>query len=230
MAKKKSAKKTAAAKDFSNSPFKNLKGLSAFEGKKPEVERPLPDKKEEARSASPDDESSFADEMDFLGVKSLSGRKSNDTSFAKDPEPKVSQRSRGEDDQTLFLDALGSMEKVFKDEIPELDSEKRAVPRRMKQVERGILKPEAEVDLHGLTVDEATRKVHFFLQNSVFHGFKTVLIVTGKGLHSNDGPVLRKAIEKLLAGQHDLIIEWGLAPRRYGGEGALMAFLRVKAD
>jgi len=167
--------------------------------------------------------------MDFLGVEPLQEvdvverapvRKADETA------PQSPRLSREEREEATFLDAIGSVEKVFKDEWPEDEPVKQAVPRRMRQVERGQLKPEAELDLHGLTVDEASVKVGFFLRDAIYHGFRTILIITGKGLHSSDGPVLRQAMEKLLDRQREHVVEWGVAPRRYGGDGALVVFLR----
>ena len=82
---------------------------------------------------------------------------------------------------------------------------------------------------HGLTVDEASAKIKFFLQDATYQGFQTVLVITGKGLHSSDGPVLRRAMEVLLTKNSKQVIEWGVAPRRYGGDGALVVFLRRAA-
>ncbi len=233
MAKKKSSKqKNPEQKEFSSSPFKKLKGLSAFQEP---VSQPK-DKTDESKvvettkpSSSSEEHCSFADEMDFLGVKPLSGEVAQEPvvedvlKVKSDPLP---ESSREERDKAAFLDALGSMETTFKDEWSEEEPEKQAVPRRMKQVERGQLKPETELDLHGLTIDEASGKVKFFLQDSVFQGFQTVLIITGKGLHSKEGPVLRTAVEKLLSQQKEQVLEWGHAPQRYGGSGALVVFLR----
>jgi DNA-nicking Smr family endonuclease len=237
MAKKKSSKqKTPSPQEFSSSPFKNLKGLSAFAEQEPQSPANVakPAKTEIEKQAVSEEQHSFADEMDFLGVKPLSGAviEEQDTiENASEEVPSAPTHSRidsarVDNDSAAFLDAVGSMEKTFKDEWPEDESAKQAVPRRMKQVERGQLKPEAELDLHGLTIDEACPRARFFLQDSIYQGFKTVLIITGKGLHSSDGPVLRQAVEKLLDQQREQVIEWGVAPRRYGGDGALVVFLR----
>ncbi len=231
MAKKKSTKQNIKTeKEFSSSPFESLKGLSALSESKPQPESgvkqtpnaPMP------KAASCEQES-FADEMDFLGVKALPGRVLEKGEEAKSavvkssPLPKL---SREKSDDETFLDAIGSVEKIFKDDWPENEPVKRAAPRRMKQVERGQLKPEDELDLHGLTVAEASVKIKFFLQDAIYQSFQTVLIITGKGLHSNDGPVLRLAMEKLLDQLGEQVIEWGIAPKRYGGSGALLVFLR----
>ena len=124
------------------------------------------------------------------------------------------------------VDIVDGMTTVCKEEWSDEVTIKRAAPRRMRQVERGQLLPEDELDLHGLSVDEARTKTRFFLQNAVFQGLCTVLLITGKGLHSDSGPVLRSAMEKFLSENNELVVEWGVAPRRYGGEGALVVFLR----
>lgn len=237
MARKKTSKQKASpAKEFSSSPFKSLKGLSAFDEQQPKLQknddRPKPAETREKPEGS-GEEHSFADEMDFLGVKPLSGvtveASVPENRRAKTPVKEPVQ-SREERDKAAFLEALGSMESTFKDEWSEAEPTKQAVPRRMRQVERGQLKPQAELDLHGLVVEEASAKVRFFLQDSLFQGFQTVLIITGKGLHSNGGPVLRRAIEKLLGQQREQVIEWGVAPRSYGGDGALVVFLRSRPE
>ncbi len=233
MAKKKSSKQSPSLpKEFSSSPFKNLKGLSAFTEQKATVSDDVSRKKkvDVKQVTDPSDEPhSFADEMDFLGVKPLQAIKVVERASVMKSEETVPQSpwlSREEREEATFLDSIGSVEKVFKDEWPEDEPLRQAVPRRMRQVERGQLKPEAELDLHGLTVDEASSKIRFFLQDAIFHGFHTILIITGKGLRSSDGPVLRQAMEKLLNNQREQVIEWGVAPRRYGGDGALVVFLR----
>jgi DNA-nicking Smr family endonuclease len=234
MAKKKTSKQNASSpQEFSSSPFKNLKGLSAFAAQKPQpqsgVSKPTALEVNET-AASLNGSDSFAEEMDFLGVKPLSAQVVQKPDSLRESEiqrPQSTAISREERETATFLDAVGSVEKIFKDEWPEDSApDRQAAPRRMKQVERGQLKPEASLDLHGLTVEQASAKVHFFLQDVSYRGFQTILIITGKGLHSSDGPVLRQAVEKLLDQQREQIIEWGIAPRRYGGDGALIVFMR----
>jgi DNA-nicking Smr family endonuclease len=232
MARKKASKqKSSTPKEFSSSPFMDLKGLSAFK-EQVVLSKSNDDQKNSATEKtemSSHDGPSFADEMDFLGVKPLEGKAieqpAPEQGNAVQP-PAPTTGAREERDKETFLEALGSMEKTFADDWPEEEPDKKAVPRRMKQVERGQLEPEAELDLHGLTVEEATAKVSFFLQDALYQGVRTALIITGKGLHSSDGPVLRQAMERLLETQREFVIEWGLAPKRYGGSGALVVFLR----
>jgi len=56
-----------------------------------------------------------------------------------------------------------------------------------------------------------------------------VLIVTGRGNRSDGEAVLRTEIERYLAQEAAAwVTEWGRAPARYGGEGALVVFLRER--
>lgn len=126
-----------------------------------------------------------------------------------------------------FLAAIGQLDKTFKDELPPAEATRSAAPRRLKQLERGGLQPAGELDLHGLTRDEALNRARAFLGHASRQGWPVVLIVTGKGLHSSAGPVLRRAVERLLDDARDLVLEWGVAPRRYGGAGALVVFVRA---
>ena len=61
------------------------------------------------------------------------------------------------------------------------------------------VEPEITIDLHGLTRDAAERRVVSALQTAIARRLLVVRIVTGKGLHSEDGrAVLRETTEALL--------------------------------
>lgn len=208
-------------KPFHHNPFRNLKGLcvSAPPVKKPEKEAgPLP----ASPPAAEDEETLFAEEMARLGVE-------RPTEVPTGPAEPGGEEREGEpprSDEALFLEALQGMDTVFEDELPSPDEAHRP-PRRMKLLRRGRLLPEANLDLHGLTRDEAREKVRYFLDNAVYQGKRTVLIVTGRGKGSGGEPVLRAEMERYLTHEAGAwVVEWGRAPRQYGGEGALVVFLK----
>jgi len=69
--------------------------------------------------------------------------------------------------------------------------------------------PTASIDLHGLRVDEARRKLELFVQRVArTHSGQVVRVITGKGLNSPDGPRLRPMVLEELAYGHDVVAEW----------------------
>lgn len=210
-------------KPFQQNPFKGLKGFCVSTTPEKGLK-----KKEKPPAASPaieEEAALFAAEMAKLGVdcreaaEATTGEVAGEESILPPSPPS---------DRELFLDALKGMDTVFADELPPPE-EPPASPRRMKLLRQGRLVPEAKLDLHGLTRDAARDRVRYFLDDSFYQGIKTVLIVTGRGKGSDGEPVLRAEVEHYL--NHEAgawVSEWGRAPRRYGGEGALVVFLQGK--
>jgi DNA-nicking Smr family endonuclease len=106
---------------------------------------------------------------------------------------------------------------------------KGAAERTLLLILRGELTPEARVDLHGLGRDEATRVVGRFIKDARMKSRLTVLIIHGKGAHSEGGiGVLEEAcVEALTKGGAAPYVEaFATAPTRFGGRGAIVARLR----
>ncbi|HEY7768743.1 Smr/MutS family protein [Longimicrobium sp.] len=65
------------------------------------------------------------------------------------------------------------------------------------------------LDLHGLTGDEARHRAEAWLRARQAENVRTVVVVTGRGLHSGGIPVVRNEIEHLLAGlKGSLVSRW----------------------
>jgi DNA-nicking Smr family endonuclease len=106
---------------------------------------------------------------------------------------------------------------------------KGAAERTLLLILRGELTPEARVDLHGLGRDEAVRVVGRFIKDARSKSRLTVLIIHGKGAHSEGGiGVLEEAcVEALTKGGAAPYVEaFATAPTRFGGRGAIVARLR----
>lgn len=222
MAKKKKASKT---KDFNNNPFKTLKGLPVSG---PEEKR-APQQTSTDASVTPKTNRSGRDDLDFLQAMNELGVKGNQKHGVAAPKPAPPKPAEPEEDgEALMLEALGHMDVCFVDSFPEPDPGQRAHPRRMKLVEKGQLTIEGECDLHGVFAEDVEQKVTWFLEDAKHNGWSTVRIITGAGHSSPDGPVLRPRVEKFLSSElgHQWIVEWGRAPKRLGGDGALIVFLK----
>ena len=87
---------------------------------------------------------------------------------------------------------------------------------------------ERRVDLHGLTSSEARRELASELQDARAAGERCVLVVHGRGLHSEAGPVLRDGVHAWLAAPPlaAWVMAFASALPRDGGPGASYVLLR----
>ena len=93
-------------------------------------------------------------------------------------------------------------------------------------------------DLHGFTLLEANEKIKELINSCQEKGFKEIILITGKGLHSNvdqntyvskDLSKLRYAVPEYIKSQKELsdkVIEIEQANIKDGGEGALIIKLK----
>lgn len=85
--------------------------------------------------------------------------------------------------------------------------------------------PQAQIDLHGMTVEEALPAVERFLAESKSQGLKKVLIIHGKGCHSEGEPVLKKEV-RLFLERSPLAGAMGTPKAAQGGSGAVWVVLK----
>ena len=83
------------------------------------------------------------------------------------------------------------------------------------------------IDLHGLTRREALLNLRNTLTYAKGRRLR-ILVITGKGNHSEDGyGVIREAVCNFLEKEGKVYIrEYGFAPRKNGGEGAIEIFTK----
>jgi DNA-nicking Smr family endonuclease len=100
--------------------------------------------------------------------------------------------------------------------------------RRLVQLKRGEIAPEATVDLHGALEADARLAVRDALRDARAAGIRCLLVIHGRGLHSPDGPVLKKALPLWLAEPPvgAWILAFASAPPSLGGPGATLVLLR----
>jgi len=132
-------------------------------------------------------------------------------------------------EENSFLEEIGKlkMDTKFTDSVPDDGELQLLSGNRLRQVKLGIVTVNHQLDLHGLTREEALEALPRFLRNAVQKGQKAVLVITGKGNHSPEAPVLHQAVASWLRdGGKSLVLEFAPAPREMGGSGAYVVFLR----
>ena len=132
----------------------------------------------------------------------------------------------------LFLQEITrlKMDTKFADSVQDDGEMKTLSGNRLRQVKRGVVSVEYQLDLHGLRREEALAALPRFLKSALQRGQKAVLVITGKGNHSAEEPVLQQVVASWLReGGRELVIEFAPAPREMGGGGAFVVFLRAGA-
>ena len=94
------------------------------------------------------------------------------------------------------------------------------------------------IDLHGYTLDQANQKIDDFINQNFLDGIKKLIVVTGKGLHSEneknpyvsrDLSILKYSVPEYIKNNKNLmnkIYEFGEAKIEDGGSGAFYIFLK----
>lgn len=100
--------------------------------------------------------------------------------------------------------------------------------RNMDRLKRGRIRPEAKLDLHGKTRDQAHRALEEFLARAQADGRRCVIVVTGRGRLSEGGGVIRSEVPHWLnlAPNRSRILGFAQAQPRDGGSGALYVMIR----
>jgi DNA-nicking Smr family endonuclease len=214
--------------DFKNKPFKNLKGLVPS--------TTLPVKKvstynvrKKAHGSDEDDASLFLRAAE--GTKKFGNEADEHYGPVARQGPKKTTVHAPEDSR-LFLTAMQKIGTNFRDTLPERELEevdRRTPTSRMRQMKRGTIRISRELDLHGFLRHEALMRLEQFVSATYSGGHQAVLVITGKGINSPEGPVLQGAVEEWLGKKgRALVAEFSPAPRALGGSGAFVVFLKKK--
>lgn len=96
----------------------------------------------------------------------------------------------------------------------------------IKLIRQGRIKPEGVIDLHGYRLQSAKIVLQKYILSAYDNNIRNVLVITGKGV--NKTGALKKEVPVWLSEKNmvSLLITYEIAPKIYGGEGALL--LRIK--
>jgi len=165
------------------------------------------------------EEEYFQRMMAALGAKPLLEQE-------RQPSSRRDESAWDEGEKAEFLAAMETLETVpVKDELPQPQSE---AFRKLKSARVKQPRWEECLDLHGKTAEEAVTLLAGFVARSFARNIKTVVVVTGKGKHSQGGvAVLKPLVENWIVQKGKrYIASYAEAPRAYGGRGAFLIYLR----
>jgi DNA-nicking Smr family endonuclease len=214
-------------KEFHITPFGSLKGLAV-----PEKEPVAPVKPVIKKTAEPLDNGLDLFLQAVADVKPLQPSGKKLSPVGSHPQQKSARKTVEEIvvvEESAFLEEIGrlKMDTKFADSVPDEGELQPLAGNRLRQVKKGIVSVDFQLDLHGLNREEALAALPPFLRSAQKRAQKAVLVITGKGNHSPEEPVLHQAVASWLrdAGRA-FVLEFAPAPREMGGSGAYVVFLR----
>jgi DNA-nicking Smr family endonuclease len=145
---------------------------------------------------------------------------------ARKPKPRA-RFTRADEKEALRESLQGDLDTMESSNAESMRYHRQSVGRRtMRKLARGKYSVQDEIDLHGMTVDEAKPRLVDFIDNSVRKGHLCVRVVHGKGLGSGDrGPVLKSAVNRWLR-KWDSVLAFVSARQVDGGTGAIYVLLQ----
>lgn len=214
-------------KEFHVTPFGALKGVSVAEA---EPARPIPPVVQKTAEAVDNGLDLFLQAVADVRPFQSSGKKP--LQAGAHPLQKTARKTEEElqvVEVGAFLEEIDrlKLDTKFTDSVPDEGELQPLAGNRLRQVKRGVVSVDYQLDLHGLTREEALEALPRFLHSAQKKGQKAVLVITGKGIHSPEEPVLHQAVASWLrdAGR-TIVLEYAPAPREMGGSGAYVVFLR----
>jgi DNA-nicking Smr family endonuclease len=102
--------------------------------------------------------------------------------------------------------------------------------RLARRLRQGLFRPQAELDLHGLTSHIAQRALVRFVTHASTNGLRHLLIVHGKGYRSDQGlPILKNLVCHWLANCPQVLAFCSARPED-GGTGAVYVLLQAQPN
>lgn len=100
--------------------------------------------------------------------------------------------------------------------------------RTMDRLRKGRLRPEARIDLHGMTAERARRALENFVADKHTEGKRCVLVITGKGSLKQGGGIIRREFPDWLNAPEirPRVLGFAQAQPADGGAGAFYVLLR----
>jgi len=225
MKKNKALSRSSA--DSTNNQFKALK--SFIQQLAPQEQKEI-DIRTNNRKRSEDDVTLFFQAIE--GVRRIDGDLEK---FAVPLKQKSTKKAdTNVTDEELFLETMQKIGLKIPEKKAELGSETaetRSTSSRMRKLKRGKIRISRELDLHGFQKVEAIKRLENVIASALWEGHEAILVITGKGLNSPEGPVLHGAVASWLRERgKGMVAEFYPAPRTLGGNGAFVVFLKKKRE
>ena len=145
-----------------------------------------------------------------------------------------------DEDRELFRDAMQGVTPLKTDNRDRRRPKKKPArinfarsgvqPNTLKKLRQGKLTVESELDLHGMTVEQARMALLLFLEECRQFEYRCVCIVHGKGYSSPDNrPVIKPLLNRWLRDATEVLAFHSALPK-HGGSGAAYVLLKRQRE
>ena len=105
-------------------------------------------------------------------------------------------------------------------------------------INKTLIQKIRSIDLHGLTLDQANKKISNFIKECYLENVNKIIVITGKGLHSQNEKnpyisknlsILKYSVPEFIKNNDELIsliYDFGTAKIEDGGSGAFYIYLK----
>lgn len=141
------------------------------------------------------------------------------------PKPKA-RFARADEEEALRESLLADIDVAESNNVDSMRFHRPSVGKRtMRKLARGRFAVQSEIDLHGMTVEEAKARLTDFIDYSIQRRQLCVRVVHGKGLGSGErGPVLKHAVNRWLR-RWNRVLAFVSTRQVDGGTGAVYVLL-----
>ena len=146
--------------------------------------------------------------------------------FKSKPKARANQ-TRKDEEEVLIETLQGGIENQEKSTSQFVEFHRSGLSKKIiRKLQKGSYSIQAELDLHGMTVNDANEELKTFINSCVLHNYTCVRVIHGKGLGSGDrGPVLKYEVTRLLK-KWKQVVAFVSARQVDGGTGAVYVLLK----
>ncbi len=143
------------------------------------------------------------------------------------PRPRRPAPLSSESENKFYFSDFDKLEPVQGDEF--IEYKQTSISNKiLRKLRKGQYNVDAILDLHGMTVEEARIAVDGCLQECLHEKTRLLLIIHGKGHHSQM-PILKNKLNHWLREIH-LVLAFCSAAPSHGGRGAMYVLLKCTAE
>ncbi len=158
------------------------------------------------------------------GIQKLKAPDSHLFLPSKNPQPRYKKTDADQVSNDHFSDEY---EPSSKHGNEYLDFSRPGIQKKvLRKFRQGKITIEAELDLHGSTVEQARQQLAHFIERSQAHNQRCVRVIHGKGLSSQEGRSILKSKVNHWLQQYSAVMAFSSAQIADGGTGAVYILLK----